>query len=206
MRKRCKITVGPDALPISLARVKEHVRVDGTGDDNLLTLYLAAAVSQAESITNRQLLQATRTLTLDQFPDSGEAIELPYPPLQSVSSVSYVDVNGDTQTLVPGDDYTLDNASDVTPALLWPVDSDWPATKSDTPAAVTIVYVCGWTQSGSPAVADLPEAVEQWLLLRAAGLYGQRENVAMGNPHEFKQLPRTFVDALLDPWIVPGGV
>jgi hypothetical protein len=40
-------------------------------------------------------------------PPDAHRIVLPYPPLQSVSSVKYLDVNGVDQTLVLGTDYRV---------------------------------------------------------------------------------------------------
>ncbi|WP_047244133.1 head-tail connector protein [Chromobacterium subtsugae] len=51
-----------------------------------------------------------------------------------------------------------------------------------------------------PKVEDVPEAILQWVLLRVATAYAQREAVAAGQP--LQVLPRTFVDGLLDPWRV----
>ncbi|MCD0494828.1 head-tail connector protein [Chromobacterium violaceum] len=51
-----------------------------------------------------------------------------------------------------------------------------------------------------PKDEDVPEAIKQWVLLRVATAYAQREAVASGQP--LQQLPRTFVDGLLDPWRV----
>ncbi|PRP71499.1 hypothetical protein BUE93_05735 [Chromobacterium amazonense] len=48
--------------------------------------------------------------------------------------------------------------------------------------------------------ADVPESIRQWVLLRVATAYAQREAVSSGQP--LQAMPRTFVDGLLDPWRV----
>ena len=52
---------------IPLGLLKSHVRVDFDDDDNLLALYLSAAVSYFERASRRLLTQQTRTLRLGSF-------------------------------------------------------------------------------------------------------------------------------------------
>lgn len=212
MTPRTRITVQPTAQALPLAALKLHLRVTHDVEDALILAYLDAAVSDGESLTNRQWLQATRVLTLDVFPSHDSPIELPRPPLQSVTSVQYVDLDGVTQTMDP-DDYQLDNSSGTMPAKLYPAyGMTWPDTRNQF-GAVTVTYVCGWPQAPESAdpdavdIADLPSGIVAWLKIRTADRYMQRESVAMENRSQsFVALPRSYVDGLLDPWIVPVGV
>lgn len=211
-RARTRITVQPTAQAVPLADLKLHLRVTHDAEDALILAVLAAAVSDGEHLTNRQWLQATRVLTMDAFPADDGPVELPRPPLQSVTSVQYVDLDGVTQTM-DATDYQLDNSSGTMPAKLYPgYGMTWPETR-DQFGAVTITYVCGWPQAPESAdpdavdIADLPPGIVAWLKLRAADRYAQRESVAMENrAQSFVALPRSYVDGLLDPWVVPGGM
>lgn len=208
MNHRSRITIAPTAQALPLDALKAHLRVTHADEDALILAALAAAVSYGEHLTNRQWLQATRVLTLDAWPSRLAwlaYVELPFPPLQSVTSVQYVDGDGVTRIMVEGEDYAVDNSSGTMPARLYR-GAPWPQTV-DRPGAVSITYVCGFPNTESPEVAVLPPAIAAWLKIRVADLYAQRESLAMeSRSQSFVELPRSYVDGLLDPWIVPGGM
>ncbi len=91
-------TVAPSERVVSLAAFKAHQRVTASSDDSLIQDYLLAAERYVESVKGRQFITATWRLDLPGFP---ACIALPRPPAQSVSSIQYIDQNGDTQTLAP---------------------------------------------------------------------------------------------------------
>lgn len=207
MNHRSRITIVPTAQALPLDALKAHLRVTHADEDALILAALAAAVSYGEHLTNRQWLQATRVLTLDAWPAWRAPVELTFPPLQRVEQVVYVDAAGETRIMVEGVDYAVDNASGTMPARLYrPAGGPWPQTVIR-PGAVSITYVCGWPHAGSPEVAMLPPSIVAWLRIRVADMYMQRESVAVENRSQsFVELPRSYVDGLLDPWIVPGGM
>jgi uncharacterized phiE125 gp8 family phage protein len=103
-------------------------------------------------------------LALDEFPAAG--ILLLQGPVIGITSVSYVDATGATQTL-SGSAYSLDDYS--TPQWLLPaVDTEWPATYQAA-NAVKVRYVAG--------AATLDGAVAQALRL-LTGLYFDNRNAA----------------------------
>jgi uncharacterized phiE125 gp8 family phage protein len=149
-------------MTIPLGLLKSHVRVDFDEDDALLSLYLSAATSHFERATRRLLSQQTRTLKLGAFIDS----MIPFPPLVSLTSVSYVDGDGNAQTLA-ADRYQLDQTKPIAQIrFLDPL----PDLDPDASDRVTVTYVAGWN---SPP-ADVVRAV----LELAAGYYLTRESVA----------------------------
>lgn len=87
------MSVEPAEEPITLEEAKSHLRVDIEDDDNLILNLITAARQKAESILKRALITQTWIYYPDDFPDK-DYIELPMPPLQSVSSVTYTDYNG----------------------------------------------------------------------------------------------------------------
>ena len=68
----------------------------------------------------------------------------------------------------------------------------------DFPQGETVLTV----RAGYPA-DRFPEPIRQWMLVRIGTLYEQRESFAVGA--NFNQFDRTFVDCLLDPYVVAGG-
>ena len=141
-------TIAPTAEPLSLAEAKQHLRLEGYADeDTAVAGHIAAATADVETFTTRQIVTATWALTLDYFPYE---IELPHPPLQSVSSITYVDMDGDTQT-VDSDDYTVIKTG-LVGRVVEAYEASWPSTR-DVPDAVTVTYVAGYATPFTAASA-----------------------------------------------------
>lgn len=179
-------TVEPTTEPVTLAEVKAHCKVDVSDDDSLLTAMISAARIAAEQATGRTVITSTYRLTLDAFPD-GEIV-LPFPSVQSVTSVKYYDANGAQQTLTGGD-YVVDLDGGRVDTL-----AAWPATQ-ERPNAVEVIYVAGWADA-----AAVPAAVKQWVLMRVASMYENRADYATAREAASVAIP--FVDSLLDPYRV----
>lgn len=84
--------------PLDLTLTKNVLRFTSTSEDALIQDWIASARQLFETMTGRQLITATRIFGLDGFPYDG-VIELPRPPLQSVTGVVYDDSSGVEQTL-----------------------------------------------------------------------------------------------------------
>ena len=89
--------------PLSLTDVKEFLRVDHTDDDVTLAIMISAARELCEQYTRQILMTTTIEEFYDTFPDYTPAdkdiIYLSRGPVQSVSSVKYVDDAGDEITI-----------------------------------------------------------------------------------------------------------
>ena len=159
------LSTPPAETPLSLAEIKTHLRVVSTAEDDLIRGLLAAAVDYVERFTRRQLVTATYTWTLETFPS--EEFVVPRPPLQSVSSIQYVDTGGETQTLST-DDYTV--VTSTLPGRIYPAYGvSWPSTR-EVPEAVTVTYVAGFGDAG-----DVPEMLKTAIRLLVAHWYEHRE-------------------------------
>ena len=183
-----KLITAPAVEPISLTDAKLHLRVGTSSEDTLISLMIAAAREECENELRRALITQTWEKYLDAFPS---AIGLFYPPLSSVTSVSYVDPDGNSQVLA-GTEYVVDDKQE--PAWIVPAyGKSWPQTQS-VANAVTVRFVCGY----GAADTAVPKAIKNWLLLRIGDLYQNRQVVSMGNGINASALPATFVDRLLD--------
>src|SRR5262245_11776241 len=94
------VTAPTDSMEaVTLEEAKKQCRQEGTSDDDAFIqgVLIPAALDRAEVATQRQILTATWDLKLNGFP-CGSVIELPRPNLVTVTSVSYVDASGTTQT------------------------------------------------------------------------------------------------------------
>jgi hypothetical protein len=80
-------------------------------------------------------------------------IDLPYPPVQSVSSITYVDTAGTTQTLA-STVYTLYNNGDYAYIDL-AYNQQWPTTQALIDEPITVTYVHGFSTTFTAADTDI---------------------------------------------------
>lgn len=157
----------PAVQALTLAYAKLHIRALGTADDTLIAMWIDAAASYFAEQTGRPPLWETRQAGLDAFPFVGACgsdarIELPHPPLQSVTSVQYIDGGGILQSFDDG-------GSPATPfwravtydgpyarrGFVEPIyGKTWPTARCETDA-VRIVYTGGYGDTA----ADVPALV-----------------------------------------------
>ena len=166
-----KLVTVPEEEPIDLDAAKKHLRVEHEDEDLLITSLITAARETAEITTGRAFLTQEWELTLDAFPAAG--FDLPRPPLQSVTSVKYLDVNGVEQTLATAK-YLVDTRSEpgrVTPAY----GEIWPSTRNVI-NAVTVKFKAGYG-----AVPEVPESLKSAIKLLLSHFYEIREPVNVGN-------------------------
>ena len=177
------------ALAVSLEDAKLHLRVDDATDDDLITALIVAATEMAEQKTSRAIMPQTFDLSLDAFPD---AIELTRTPVTSVTSITYIDVDGATKTL-SSSVYALNTASDYDFASIAPAYGQvWPATRAQE-NAVVVRYVAGYTAA--------PESIKAWIKLAVGTLYANRESEVTGNGGS---ITLGFADRLLDAFKLRG--
>lgn len=148
-RLRVTQTLPPQGEPLHLDDAKVHVREEDTAADVDITALVAQARQQVEMWTGRQLVCATWKLYLDSFP--GE-IRLPFPPLRSVSSITYVDSDGTTQTLATSE-YTVDTNQE--PArIVEAYSKSWPVTRAHI-NAVIVTFIAGYAVPFTGATTDV---------------------------------------------------
>ena len=155
-------TAAPTVLPVSLDELKTRLKIDHVDEDSIIQSYLEAATEYAQEYQWSQLITATYVERFDRFPC---CICLQRNPVQSVTSVSYVDTSGNTQTLVANTDYTVDIYSK--PARIIPAYSKWwPATRCHI-NDVIVTYVAGYGDSQ----ANVPDEIKHALMLKASQQY-----------------------------------
>ena len=84
---------------VQLADVKAQLNVTFTDDDMLIQAKIDAAEAYLEQFTGRAFLTQTRTVYFDGF---CRPLELPVMPVQSITSITYLDQNWTEQTLGTG--------------------------------------------------------------------------------------------------------
>lgn len=176
------VVTAPSAEPVTLAEAKAHLRVDDLFSDAVITAMIVAARQLAESGTRRALMAQTWDFYRDEFPSWG--LIVPLPPLQSISSITYTDTNGASQTLAT-DQYLVDPYREpgrITPAY----GLAWPGTRQQA-NAVKVRFVAGYTSA-----TLVPQGIKSWMLLTIGNMSEHRTELEDGN---YQALP--FADSLL---------
>jgi uncharacterized phiE125 gp8 family phage protein len=182
-----RLITAPSTYPVTLAEAKAHLRVDSTDEDTLIASMISAATDVAEQHTGRAIMPQTWELSLDEFQTS---IELTRVPVQSITSITYVDELGAPQTLSPTayvlvkDDFGY---AKIIPSYL----TVWPTVLAQ-PLSVTVIYVAGYADA-----AAVPEAIKSWILLTVAALFENREAESYSARAVSTTVKMSFVDALL---------
>jgi len=184
-----ELVTAPVLEPVSLAEMKEHLRITHTDDDASIYAVQRAAREMAETITGRSLITQTWRLYLDAYPP-GSVIELRRPPVQSVTSVKSYPQTGSAITFA-STNYTVDTTG-------WRLALNnavgWPTTTLRSVRGVEVTYVAGYGDNPG----DVPESIRGWIKLRAAEMFENREASVVGSVATTLQ----FVDNLLGPYRV----
>lgn len=144
------LQTAPAAEPVTLTEAKAYAQIEHTDDDTLITSLIVAARELLEQATWRQLVTATWDLTLEDWPTGSSQLDLPFGQVQSITSVTYTDSDGASQTLASSV-YALDNTREPAGFFL-DYGQEWPAVR-DERNAITIRIVAGY--GAAAAVPDL---------------------------------------------------
>lgn len=149
---------------LALADVKKQLRITTTADDDSLRAFIASVRHTTEQFLSRTLVTSIWEYKRDYFPAQ---ICLPMGPIQSVTTVEYIDTNGDSQTFT---DFQFDVDGRLRPAYGF----SWPSARLQYDA-VTVTYVAGATNAGK-VEPDIKHAM--MLLVGAADI--AREDTVVG--------------------------
>lgn len=153
-------TVAPTLEPVSLQEQKDHARILDTQEDALIESYIKAATAQCENTQGQAYVTQTWRKTLDRFPvarrlNPHRKLYLDRPPLQAVTSVTYLATDG-TSTVMPSSDYVV-NTDDMPGYITPKYNGQWPTTQF-MPNAVTVVYQAGYGGTGASVSATTSAA------------------------------------------------
>lgn len=213
-----------EPVSLEEAKLHLNLDLDDTTWDAKIKSLIVAARFHAENVCRRVFVTQKYDLYLDAFPFytyygvipgyvpvdqlpaawltmrnysvrfRGSKIDIPFPRLQSVDEVTFIDASGATQTLDPSL-YVVDNVSE--PGVLTPkAGTYWPDTLNTT-NAVKISFTAGYG-----GAVDVPEGIKTWMLLRIGSLFENREEVSVAYRVTVQALP--YVDTLLDPYRIMG--
>ena len=197
-RKSVIVTASADDPAVSTADMKAYLRVDGTADDALIAEYVTTATEAVKEYLRVALRTETFVFTADGFtaPDAddrllslgpgihtasvpyvlggGSSIDLPYPPLQSVTALKTYD-RDNTESTFSSAKYGLDLRSGrvyLNEGETWPTDLR-------AHNAVGVTYVAGY------GAASIPAPIVQAIKLYVSSMY---DGTCSGINDEMKRL------------------
>jgi uncharacterized phiE125 gp8 family phage protein len=167
------VVVTPPALePLTLAEAKAHLRVDSTFEDSLITAQITAARQYAEETSLwRALITQTLRLTGRKFPTGRKPLVLPRPNLLTVTSITYFDTAGVSQTWDAAKYRVVTSSA---PGWVEPVDTEVYPDTYDRPDGFTVNYTAGY----GAAATDVPELIRRALLILIHDLFTSRGGCA----------------------------
>lgn len=170
----------PENYPISLADVKKHLVIEHDEDDDLIETYLKSVIAMLDppyGFLGRAMVTQTLKYWRETIP-AGKIIKIPFPPLQSVTSVKYYDSDEAEQT-ISSDDYTVVTSHEPGYVEL-STNKSWPTSLSERKYPVFIEFIAGYGDC-CDLYEPVPADLRQWILLSVADFYMQREHL---NPYQ----------------------
>ncbi|MGE0363366.1 MAG: hypothetical protein AB7R67_21820 [Vicinamibacterales bacterium] len=179
------LTVPPTVEPITLDQAIHQTRATSARERSYLGFLIEAVRDRAELATQRQIMTATYRLLLDGWPCEGW-IDVPRPPLRTVTSIQYMDTAGVLQTLATSV-YTYEAPAGPRCArgrITLQYGQSWPSVLPQA-GAIVIEFTAGY--GGTPD--DVPPLLRKAMLTDLASCYEHREDVITGTISS--ELPRS---------------
>lgn len=188
-----RVVTAPGAEPLDLAEVRRHVRQIAGIDDDALADFITRVRGSVEDYLHRSLITQTREQVMDRFPRG--PIELQFGPIQSLTSIKYLD-DSDVEQTEDAALYDVDLYS-VPPRIQPKFGRIYPVLQPGL-NRVRIRYTAGY---GDTAAA-IPPGIRTGMMLMLGTLYEQREDIIVGT--SAMKIPRG-AEAYLLPHVVHGA-
>ena len=169
--------IGQPASILPLDLVKQHLKVETDVDDALIQGIIAGAIDHVDG-PRGWLGRALGEQTLEGTLDGGwplcdrSALRLPYPPVLSIESVTYIDPDG-VEQMLPESGYQVIDSGEWSSYLAPAYGMSWPAVRCQE-GSVTIQWKAGY------ATDDVPPSIKAALLLLIGHRYANREAIVTG--------------------------
>jgi len=186
--------------PLTLEQCYWHLNIDTDGsppgsdhDDWLENIGIPGARAWCEAYLELTIAQQTLELATDQFP-SEDFIDLPFGPVLSIESVTYLD-DGGNDVVFADTDYLLDNVSEPHRLYLG-YEMEWPEVVRQVRNSVRIRYVVGYSlpDESPPGDFPLPSRIRIGMLLLLGHLFNNRENTTELKLEEIPIGVKSFLD------------
>jgi len=150
----------PGAEPVTLAELKQYLRLGHASEDELLSGLIRAAREDLERATGLALIEQDWRLVLDRLPSNGIVL-LPRHPVREVTAITYYDADGAPHVVSSGD-YQVDTISRPARVVI--------TNRLDgmrTINGLEIDFTCGFGEAGP----DVPDILRRAVVQLAAHWY-----------------------------------
>ncbi len=177
---RLQLVAADETFPLTLEQVKEHLGITLQDDDTRLMLMLEAATGWAENAVRGGIALRTQTwdLVMPDFPgaQNGRArLFFPKPPLQSVTTVKYLNSSSVLTTLTEDTDYRVEKDYRRVGWIVPMPDKFWPTVRDQRDDGVQIRFIAGHSSN-----TLIPANIKQAMLLTIGHWNENREAVIVG--------------------------
>jgi len=190
MKMLRKIISSPRVEPVSLNEIYEHTH-SGVEHEVYLAGLITRARARFEQRTGRLLVQQTWQTSLPMFTN---IIELPFAPLQSVTSIQYLNTQGRYQTLESNEYRVVEHG--ITATITPKLGGCWPTVGYKTMDAIRIEAVYGHAPIVNNQVdvaniidRDKYELAKQAIFILVSDWFRNREDTA---PIQLYEIPNAF--------------
>lgn len=187
----------PAVEPITLAEAKLFLRVDASGEDQLIDALIVAARQMVEEHTSRRCITQTIELSFDGVP-AERVLPIPFAPVASISSIVSYDTDN-AATTFSANDYRLDTHS-LPNRIVLDDDASWPSDLRQT-NSLLVTAVLGYGSSGA-SVTD--KALMGAMKLLITHWYEHRNAVHSGVGEVSKEIELAYwalVSMVKVPWL-----
>lgn len=183
------VSVEPTGEPITAEEQKTWSRITDSAEDAHIETLITGARVHVEQYLGRALMAQTLVAKWDCWPS---AFVLERPPVQSITSIQYIDVDGVTRTVSSANYYA--DLDSTPPRVIAKESYSWPTLQSGRPNAVIATYVAGYASAN-----DVPRPIRMGISMLVDHWYENRGPVLVGSI--LADMPLS-VESLLAPYRV----
>lgn len=186
------VVTAPTEEPVTATEAKQYLAVDHSADDALIASLIAAARQEAERVAARSFVTQTVDLLLSGWPCDGRIL-LEYPPVQSVTSITYYDEDNVAHTMPAADYITVIDTNP--PLIVLAKDASWPDETLRSVSPIRVRY-----QAGYGAAAAVPARYKSLILALVANAYENRDGISTNPTNNAQQQRENALAALKMEW------
>lgn len=177
------IVTPPTVEPVLIDTVKQSAHIDHNIEDDIIRVWIRTARILAEAFHRKAYVTRTYDLTLDNFP--AMPFDIPYPPLQSITSIKYYGTD-DTEYSIDLNTVIQVDTSGIPGRIGLKYQQIFPTTVLRDMASVIIRFVAGYGDKESDIPENIKDAICLYCTYRNENRAGEEEEA----PKEFYNLLR----------------